>query len=505
MDEKTIRAKERYLSINRRLRALRLPFFLNGWEKTIMPPAAKSHRNEQILELSAMQYELATSTDYVDSIALLYSARDELDEVLRHEIEEATLSAEKRKKIPKEEYLAMQSTLNEVYPEKFVAAKTSGDYTIVKPYLKKIIEFQRNYVQWVQTENCRGYDILLDECEKGMTTEKYDAFFSLVRAELVPFLKRVIEAQKPVHPAFSTRTFPVEKQKQFCMYLANVMLFDKNKTMMGESEHPYTTNNGNCDVRITNHYYENNLASAIFSAIHEMGHALYELQIDDELENTMSGGGVSMAIHESQSRFFENIVGRSRPFWQRHFPVLKDIFAEQLADVTLEDFLVYINHVEPGFIRTEADELTYPLHVLIRYELEKGILEGIVNEENVEALWNAKYKEYLGVTVTHAGKGVVQDMHWYSGTMGYFPTYALGSAYAAQFYNAMQRDIDMERAMGEETLSVIAGWLKERVHKFGSSKSPADILQYACGAPFDPTYYIRALKQKYAAICDIAE
>ena len=315
----------------------------------------------------------------------------------------------------------------------------------------------------------------------------------------------MLSAQCPVHPAFSTRTFPVEKQKIFCEYLGTVMLFDKNKTMIGESEHPYTNNNGNCDVRITNHYYENDLASSIFSAIHEMGHGLYELQVSDDLQSTMSGGGASMALHESQSRFFENNVGRSREFWQRHFPVLKDLFIEELEGVELDDFVRYINHAEAGFIRTEADELTYPLHVLIRYEIEKGMFDDTVTENNIEDIWNAKYKEYLGLDVPDAGKGVVQDMHWYGGNIGYFPTYALGSAYAAQILAAMGKDFDVYTAMGDENVGKIAAWLKEHIHKYGSSKSPAEIFECAVGAPFNPHYYIDYLKNKYSKLCGVEE
>lgn len=496
------RAKQTYLAVNRRLRALALPFFLHTWEEERMPPAGKAYRNEQLVELSAMAYELRTGKRYTASIQVLYEGRAALDPVLRHEVEEAKKGAEKLAKIPKEAYLAYQGVVLEAYP-KFVEAKNAGSFAPVKPYLGKILAYKRQYVQW-EAGALEGYDILLDEFEEGMTAEKYDAFFSLIRAELVPFLRRVLAAQKQVHPAFAERRFPKEKQRAFCAYLGRVMCFDPAKTMMGESEHPYTNNNGNCDVRITNHFYENDLASAIFSAIHEMGHALYELQVSDDLQGTMSAGGASMAMHESQSRFFENVVGRSRAFWTRHFPVLKEIFAEELADVSLEDFLVYINHVSAGFVRTEADELTYPLHVLIRYEMEKGMLDGSVTEENAEEVWNAKYREYLGVEVPHAGLGIAQDMHWYGGELGYFPTYALGSAYAAQMLAAMRADMDADAAMGEETVATIAAWLKERIHKYGASMPPAAILEHACGAPFDARYYISYLKEKYAALCGIA-
>ena len=503
MNAKTGRAKKNYEDINRRLRVLSLPFFLHTWEEERMPKAGKLYRNRQLVELSAMAYEYQTGKKYAESIQKLYEDRASLDPVLKHEIEEAKRNTDKLAKVPKEEYLAFQNAVLEAYP-KFVEAKNSGSFAPVKPYLGEILAFKRKYAVWEETEELKGYDILLDEFERGMTAEKYDAFFSLVKGELVPFLKQVLAAQKSVHPAFSERVFSAAKQKAFCEYLGGVMLFDKNKTRMGESEHPYTNNNGNCDVRITNHYYERDLASAIFSAIHEMGHALYELQVSDDLQDTMSGGGASMAMHESQSRFFENIVGRSRPFWERHFPVLKEIFREELPDVTLDDFLHYINHVSAGFVRTEADELTYPLHVLIRYEIEKEMMAGRVTEENVEAVWNAKYKEYLGVDVPNAGLGVAQDMHWYSGELGYFPTYALGSAYAAQMLAAMKRDFDVESAMGEGTIAAIAAWLKERVHQYGASKSPAEIFEGACGAPFDAHYYVNYLKEKYAALNGIA-
>ena len=197
-------------------------------------------------------------------------------------------------------------------------------------------------------------------------------------------------------------------------------------------------------------------------------------------------------------------MGRSRQFWERHYPVLREHFREELADVTLDDFLRYINHVGTGLVRTEADELTYPLHVLIRYEIEKDMMAGRVTEENVEEVWNAKYKEYLGVDVPDAGVGVAQDMHWYSGEFGYFPTYALGSAYGAQMLAAMKRDFDADSAMGDEDISAIAAWLKEHIHKYGASRSPAAIFEAACGAPFDAHFYIDYLKEKYASLNGIA-
>lgn len=502
MDDKTKRAKALYEKTNHRLRALSLPFFLNGWEEERTPKMSKPYRNGQLVELSAMGYAMRTGKGYMRAIETLYSARDELDPVLRHEIEQVKHDCDKLAKVPKDKYLHYQKVLLESFPQ-FVEAKNTADFSLVKASLGKILSYKLDYVKWQQTDELKGYDVLLDEYERGMTMEKYDQFFGLIKSELVPFIKKVLPLQKPVHPAFTTRRFPAEKQKKFCEYLGGVMLFDKDKTMMGESEHPYTSNNGNCDVRITNHYYENDLSSAIFSAIHEMGHGLYELQVDASLQQTMSGGGASMALHESQSRFFENYVGRSKQFWHRHFPVLKEIFKEELEGVEEQDFFNYVNHAQASLVRTDADELTYPLHVLIRYEIEKDMMAGTVTEKNVEQVWNEKYKEYLGIDVPDAGRGVVQDMHWYGGSIGYFPTYALGSAYAAQILAAMGKDFDVHSAMGDENVEKIAAWLKEHIHKYGSSKSPAEVFEGAVGGQFDARYYIDYLKKKYSALCGI--
>ena len=226
MNAKTRRAKKTYEDINRRLRALSLTFFLNSWEEEHMPPAARTYRSCQLVELSSMAYELQTGRRYMVSIENLYADRENLDPVLRHEVEEAKLNSDKLARIPKEEYLAYQNVILECYPENFVKAKTTGDFSIVKPYLKSILEYNLKYVRWEETDELKGYDVLLDEYEKGMTVKKYDEFFDLIKTELVPFIKKVLSAQRPVHPAFSTRTFPVEKQKIFCEYLGTVMLFD---------------------------------------------------------------------------------------------------------------------------------------------------------------------------------------------------------------------------------------------------------------------------------------
>ena len=283
----------------------------------------------------------------------------------------------------------------------------------------------------------------------------------------------------------------------------DVMCFDKTFGLTKESEHPFTSGHGTTDVRVTCHYYEDQLTSAIFSMIHELGHGTYERQCDPKYNNTALSGGTTMAMHESQSRFYENIVGRACSFWQKHFPKLQSLFNDQLKDVTVEEFYEAVNKVENSLIRTEADELTYPLHIMVRYDIEKMLFNDGVDFETLPSLWNKLYKDYLDIDVPSDKMGILQDIHWAGGMFGYFPTYALGSAYAAQIYNQMKQELDIESILKEDNLEKINHWLKEKVHKFAGSKTPKEILVDITGEEFNPKYYIEYLKDKYSKIYKI--
>ncbi|MCK7487511.1 MAG: carboxypeptidase M32 [Bacillus subtilis] len=303
---------------------------------------------------------------------------------------------------------------------------------------------------------------MLDEFEPGFNIAEYDIFFATLKERLVPFAKKVAAKKLKYNKAFTKRSFPVEAQKAFAEYLRDVFCFDRNRTVIKESEHPFTTSNGTSDVRITTHYHVDNPASAIFSSIHEMGHGLYELQVDPALDFTMSGGGASMAMHESQSRMMENMIGRSPLFWEKHFAKLVELFPKQLKGITVDDFVKHVNRVEKSLIRTEADELTYSIHIIVRYEIEKALFNGKVDLAELPALWNKKYKQYLGVVVPNDTAGILQDVHWSGGSFGYFPTYALGTAYAAQLYRAMAKDIDVVAAIQSDTLVSITSGSKTK-------------------------------------------
>ena len=282
--------------------------------------------------------------------------------------------------------------------------------------------------------------------------------------------------------------------------MQDVLGFDKRRGLTKESAHPFTTNSGSVDVRFTNHYYENNFTSAIFSAIHEMGHAIYEQQCDPKYDGTFISGGASLGLHESQSRFYENIVGRHELFWQKHYPVLQKHFPRQLKEVPLSTFHRYINKVEASFIRTEADELTYPLHIMVRYEIEKAIFEDNLSLDELENKWNELFYAYFGLQVSEAKLGLLQDIHWSGGAFGYFPTYALGSALSSQILAYLKKDLDFEKIISSSSLNEINLWLKEKIHHHASSKYANEIIYSAFKENFNVNYYIDYLISKYSKI-----
>lgn len=497
-------AKSIFFETREKTNALGLAFYLSSLdiETGTAPRGSMPYRSKQIASLSAMNYDLTTSDEYNEAVEYLHGNSSLLDEDFAHEIEITYKEIDDMRKIPKDEYIAFSELINNAYPV-YVEAKLSSDFSKFQPYLDKIFDFNRKYGKWLAKDGIEGYDVLIDSYEHGYTAKDYDVFFAAIKEKLVPLIKKITEKQANMPTTLEIKHFPAEKQREFCKYLQNVMCFDPEYTVILESEHPFTTSNGNHDVRITNHYYEDNLFSSVFSAIHEMGHGLYELQIDDKFEGTGCSGGASLALHESQSRLMENMIGRSLSFWKAHTPKLRELFPEELGNATPEEIYKTINSVKCSLIRTEADEVTYPIHVLIRYEIEKDVMAGKLNAKDIPEAWNKKYKEYLGVDVPCDKEGCLQDVHWANGMLGYFPTYALGSAYAAQIYQAMSKDIDMDKAIGSETISEIASWLKDKLHKYGASKYPKELILLATGEEFTPDYYVKYLTEKYSAIYGI--
>ena len=467
---------------------------------TAAPRGTWEGRGRTMATLSEITYKLETAPEVGEMLSYLEAHAEELDEKQKRQVEVLRKSFDETNKIPAEDFIAYSVLLNDAQAV-WEQAKNDNDFEAFASYLEKIVAFNRKFAGYYNPEMA-PYDALLNKYEEGMNTETLDAFFGKLRAAIVPLVAK-IQAVPQIDDSFLYRSYPVEQQRKFSDYLMEVLGLDRNYCGIAESEHPFTTNFNNKDVRITTHYYENDLASSMYSVIHEGGHALYELGADDCYNHTVLQGGVSMGIHESQSRFYENIIGRSRAFIHAIFPKIKAIFPEQLDDVDEEMFYRAVNKAQPSLIRTAADELTYANHIMIRYELEKQLIAGTLEVKDVPAAWNLLYKEYLGVDVPNDAMGCLQDTHWAGGMIGYFPSYALGSAYGAQMITKMREDLGEVYADVEKgDLSKITAWLKAHIHCHASFKKPGVLFEEVCGK-FDPAYYTDYLTEKYSKLYNL--
>ena len=464
---------------------------------TAAPLGSAEGRGKTMAVLSSVIYELAASADTRELVEYLSAHADELDPQHRRQAEIRKKDCEQLTRIPQEEYVAYNVLLNKAEGI-WRVAKQNNDFAAFAPTLEEIVAFNRKFAGYYDAEK-QPYDALLNEYEEGLTMQTLDAFFARLRGVIVPLVHAISEKEQP-DTAFLEQSYPIEGQKQLAKYLMDVIGLDPNACTIAESEHPFTCGFNNKDVRITTHYYENQPTFSMFSTIHEGGHALYELGVEDAYNHTCLTGGASMGIHESQSRFYENIIGRSLEFIELIFPKMQEIFPEQLKGVTAYDFYRAVNKAEPSLVRTEADELTYCLHIMVRYEIEKQMIDGTLAVQDVPAEWNRLYKEYLGVDVPSDTLGCLQDSHWSGGTIGYFPSYALGSAYGAQMKHVMEEEIGaIAPLVAKGDIAPITAWLRRNIHTFGNFKKPAAIFEDACGK-FDAKYFAEYLTEKYSRI-----
>lgn len=471
------------------------------WDmRTGAPRKGIEARSEAVGVLSAESFRLAVSDEMGELLARLKEpdAYGELSRIDRRLVDETAKEYERNRRIPPElyrEYVVLTSQAEAFWEE----AKAKNDFPGFRPYLERIIDYTNRFIDLWGVKGTR-YDTLLDQYEPGMTTAELDRLFGFLRDRLVPLVSAIAESPAKPDRSVLAGAFEPEAQKRFSLFILKEMGFDFEAGRLDESVHPFATGLGPGDVRITTRYLENDVASALFGTIHEGGHALYEQNIDAELAGTTLHTGTSMGIHESQSRFWENIIGRSLPFWRRYFGELKAHFPGRL-DTDAETFYRAINIVEPSLIRIEADELTYNLHIVIRYEIEKMMFDGGVKAAELPEIWNAKYREYLGVEPSNDAEGVLQDVHWSGGAFGYFPSYALGNMYAAQFAAALERDMpDLWKLVESGRLHPVKDWLTERIYRYGKLETPGEIVRRVTGGPLDPSRLTEYLERKYRDI-----
>jgi carboxypeptidase Taq len=476
-----------------------------GWDQqTYMPPGGAAARSEQLATLGRLSHEKFIS----EEIGELLQATSAEVSGLAYDSDEASLlrvtrrDYEKARKVPPSLVAEIARTTS-MGMEVWVKAKAQSDFAAFRPVLQRIYQLQRDLA------NCLGYeehvyDALLDQYEPGMKTALLKDLFAGLKQQLVPLVQSISQNLHKVDDAVLHRTYDAQKQWNFGVEVLKRFGYDLDRGRQDKSVHPFTTSFSINDVRITTRIDENFLPSALFSTLHECGHGLYEQGVSQTLERTPLGSGASLGIHESQSRLWENLVGRSRSFWKFFFPRLQSAFSETLSDVSLENFYRAINRVQPSLIRVEADEVTYNLHVLLRFELEVEVLRGELKVADLPEAWNSKMKSYLGVVPPDDAQGVLQDVHWSNGLIGYFPTYTLGNLVSVQLFEAAKREcpiISEQLERGE--FSELLTWLRKRVHQLGRKLLPTELVERATGKPLQAGLYVDYLKSKYAEIYGI--
>ncbi|MDO5326117.1 MAG: carboxypeptidase M32 [Clostridia bacterium] len=462
--------------------------------ETTAPKGTAANRAHALGILSEITYKISTGKETVELLEYLDAHQQDLSDREKRMVYLLIKDIRFMQKIPMEEYVEYQKLIVESQ-DVWYNAKLNSDFASFEPYLEKMFDYQKRFAQYAAPD-MDPYDYWLNEYEAGLCKEKLDAFFGALRQRLVPLIQAC--GQKPqVSDDCIKGDFPEDKQEALALWLMDTMGLDRQHVGLSTTEHPFTTSLGShLDERITTHYHRDDVSSSMFSVVHEGGHALYDTGSDEDLAYTVLDGGVSMGIHESQSRFYENILARSKAFVRFLFPKLQNLFPEQMKPYTWQDLYRAVNRVQPSLIRTEADEVTYSLHVMIRYELEKRVMAGEMTVHELPEAWNKLYHESLGVTVPDDRQGVLQDSHWSFGAIGYFPSYALGSAYGAQFLKKMRETVDVDADLEKGDFTRINQWNREHIWHFGSLLTPQEILDRTLEAPFDPNVYLDYLESK---------
>lgn len=476
--------------------ALQTAMVLFEWDNETAAPKEAAERTAAVIgSLSSQYLDIMTGEKLKTALKECSGQMSEMTEVEQAIVRETEEEVEKLERIPADEYRSF-AELTARATGIWADAREKKDFSLFAPVLKEIVDYQKRFASYQAKEGQKLYDVMLDNYEKDFGMKELDEFFRVVKEGIVPLLKESAKRSEQIDDSFLSAGYTEEQQEKAARFLAEYVGFDFDRGILAVSAHPFTTNLHNKDVRITTHYLDR-IDSSIYSVIHESGHAVYELGIRDDLTQTPAGQGASMGMHESQSRFFENIMGRNRNFWVPIYGNMQEIFGSPLKEVSLDDFLAAVNKTIPGLIRTEADELSYCLHVLVRYEIEKLMIEENAEIDSLPELWNDKYEEYLGIRPKDDGEGILQDIHWSQGSFGYFPSYALGNAFGAQLYYRMKQEMDFDGLLREGRADVIREYLREHIHQYGKLKTSRQLLKDATGEDFNPAYYVEYLTERY--------
>ncbi len=477
---------------------------LLGWDQmTYMPPMGVRDRSEQTALISKLLHEKIISDEFWKHIQILSKNIDNLSEKNKIVVMRLKKDVEKSRKVPSE-FVDRFAKITTLAYQSWEKARTKNDFKIFAIDLEKIIELEKEYCEYINFPGAR-YDCLLDDYEEGMTAKKLHIEFTYLKKGIIEILEKIKSSQIFEKQKEIKFKLDEEKQKILCNIIIEKMKLPNDKSRLDVSTHPFTTAMGDEDVRITTSYNRPNPLFSFFSTIHEAGHALYELgMLKGEFKNTVISDSPSLGIHESQSRFWENMIGRNKEFWKYFYPIFKNISSPYLKDININNWYNIVNQVSPSLIRIEADELTYCLHIILRFEIEIGLMEEKINVNELSQIWNEKMNEMLSVVPKNDVEGVLQDMHWSGGNIGYFPTYAIGTIYSAQIFRKISQDnMNLLSEIRNAEFQNIINWLRKNIHEYGSIMDADEIIKKACGQGIDSKIFIDYLKDKYYDIYQI--
>ncbi len=482
---------------------------LLSWDQeTYMPAGGGEARAEQISTLQGIAHQKFISqevdrllTTWVDPETgeLHDSPGETWDEPSRSLLREVWRDYRRAKKLPSDFVIKLSRECS-LAQQVWVEAKENQAFSQFLPNLRTVLSLKREEAEYLGYEDS-PYNALLDVYEPGSSIAALRPLFTQVKARLVPLLKKIQQSSVQIDDTMLFHTFDQARQLEFGRMVLIAMGYDFERGRLDLSAHPFTTSFHPTDVRVTTRVHEHDLQSCLFSCIHEGGHGLYDQGLDPRYFGTPLGDSVSLGIHESQSRMWENCVGRSRPFWRFFYPMLQQTFHHQLRTLDVEQFYAAINRVKPSLIRVEADELTYNLHIMLRFEIEQDLIEGRTRPEDLPGIWNQKMEEYLGIVPSNDADGVLQDVHWSFGAFGYFPTYTLGNLYSVQFYEQAKLEIPhLEDEIAAGQLMVLRRWLGQKIHRWGRMFTPDHLAQRVTGKSLDPEPFLSYVERKYGEL-----
>lgn len=492
---------EAYKKITQKAADLDYASAVLGWDQEVyMPAKGFAFRGQQLATLATLSHDMVTADSYGNLLDEL-SGRDDLDEAQQDNIRLSREGYLKNKRLPSSFIEKVTEQVSNSY-DTWIKARKENDYKVYAPELQKMIALKIEQADLYGYEG-NPYDALMDEYEKGATVAMLDPVFANVKMQLPDLLNRITQVGQ-VDDSFLFQYFDKDKQWAFSIDVLKQIGYDFDAGRQDLSEHPFTTSFSPQDVRVTTRVSEKDFASLLWSSIHEGGHALYEQGLPATQYGLPLGAAASLAVHESQSRLWENNVGRGIHFWKHYYPKLQDMFSGQLKDISVLQFYKGINKVQPSLVRTEADELTYHSHVMIRYEIEKALMSGELNPKDLSATWNEMYNKYLGITPPDGKQGVLQDVHWAHGSFGYFPTYSLGSFYAAQYYAQAKKEIaGLETQLEQGEYLPLLQWLREKVHVHGRKYRSDELCKMVTGEGLNFNAFMNYADNKYNSIYGI--